>query len=299
VRKCLGVVIGVALLCLASWAQAPDFAPAQALAAMQTPAADPSQAPSTQAPDSTQNPPSSTQNPPSTQAPSSGQQQQQPEEATPLPNAPAPKPAPPVQYPRIEWSFGYSFAQAGFFNAGHWAQLNGFYASFGANAAPWLALVAEYSMYFGETPIPTGTPLPFPTCPPFCPQNAGPTFNASTLEYNILFGGQFPYRKYQTWTPFGELMVGHDGVRGAANGVSNVTQYETSSGLALLGGAGVDHKINERFAFRVKADYLQTRTDYPSLGKSKQDNVRFTVGVVIRSVKKKKRKLEDEVGVEQ
>jgi len=94
-------------------------------------------------------------------------------------------------------------------------------------------------------------------------------------------------------------MVGHDGVRGAANGVSNVTQYEVSSGLALVAGAGVDHKINERFALRIKTDYLQTRTDYPFIGKAKQDNFRVSVGVVIRSVKKKKRKLEDEVGVEQ
>ena len=272
-RKCLGVLAGVSLLCVLSWAQtpAPDSAPAQA-------------------PDSTQNPPSPAQGP--EQTPS------QPQEATSLPSTPAAKQASPVQFPRLETSFGYSFAQAGFFNAGHWADLNGFYASFGANAAPWIGLLVDYSMYFGETPIPRGTPLPFPTCPPFCPQGSGPTFNADTREYNILFGAQFPYRKYHTWTPFGELMFGHDGVRGSANGVSNVTQNEVSSGLALVAGAGLDHKINERFALRIKADYLQTRTDYPFLGKSKQDNFRVSVGVVIRSVKKKKRKLEDEIGVE-
>jgi len=316
VRKCLGVVAGVALLCVMSWAQAPapgspsrpglarwgeapDSALAQAPDATQTSAPDSTQAPSTPAPDSTQNPPSSTQ--PSPQAPGAGQQQQPnpaPPEATPLPTAPAAKPAVAVQFPRIEWSGGYSFAQAGFFNAGHWAQLNGWYASFGLNAAPWLGLVVEGSEYFGETPIPRGTPLPFPNCPPFCPQGSGPLFNADTREFNILFGAQFPYRKYLTWTPFGELMFGHDGVRGSANGVSNVTQNEVSSGLALLAGAGLDHKISERFALRVKADYLQTRTDYPFIGKAKQDNVRFSVGIVIRSVKKKKRKLEDEVGVE-
>jgi len=313
VRKCLGVFAGVALLCVMSFAQAPapgspglarwealDSAPAKAFDATQSPAPDASQA-LAPAPDSTQNTPASNQNSSSPPPPGSGQEQPSahPQEATPLPTAPVTKQAPPVQFPRIEWSGGYSFAQAGFFNAGHWAQLNGWYGSFGLNAAPWLGLVFEGSEYFGETPIPRGTPLPFPTCPPFCPQGSGPTFNADTREYNILFGAQFPYRKYLTWTPFGELMFGHDGVRGAANGVSNVTQYEVSSGLALLAGAGVDHKINERFALRVKADYLQTRTDYPFLGKSKQDNVRFSVGIVIRSVKKKKRKLEDEVGVEQ
>jgi len=313
VRKCLGVLAGVTLLCAMSFAQAPapgspaslllarwgeDSAPAQSPDATQAPAPP---EPSTPAPDSTQNPPPSTQNPPS-QPPAAGQEAPpapQPQEATPIPTAPAPKQAPPVPFPRIEWSAGYSFAQAGFFNAGHWADLNGWYASFGANAAPWLGLVVEYSMYFGETPIPRGTPAPFPPNPPFSPQGSGPLFNADTREYNIVFGGQFPYRKYQTWTPFGEIMVGHDGVRGAANGTSNVTQYEVSSGLAIVAGAGVDHRINERFALRVKADYLQSRTDFPVMGKAKQDNFRVSVGVVIRSVKKKKRKLEDEVGVEQ
>jgi hypothetical protein len=272
VRKCLGVLVGVAALCVMSWAQAPAPAPAPA-----------------QTPDSTQTPA-----PESTQTPSAPT----PQEATPLPTGPAAKPAAAVQFPRIEWSGGYSFAQAGLFNAGHWGQLNGYYASFGLNAAPWIGLVVEGSEYFGETPIPTATPLPFPTCPPFCPQTSGPTFNADTREFNILFGAQFPYRKYHTLTPFGELMFGHDGVRGSANGVSNVTQNEVSSGLALLAGAGIDHKINERFALRVKADYLQTRTDFRFMGKQKQDNFRVSVGVVIRSVKKKKRKLEEETGVE-
>jgi hypothetical protein len=261
------------VLCVMSWAQAPASAP--------TPA---------QTPDATQTPaPDATQAQPS--APT-------PQEATPLPTAPPAKPPAPPQFPRIEWSAGYSFAQAGFFNAGHWAQLNGWYGSFGLNAAPWLGLVVEGSEYFGNTQIPTGTPLPFPNCPPFCPQTSGPTFNADTREYNILFGAQFPYRKYHRWTPFGELLFGHDGVRGAANGTSNVTQYEVSSGLALVAGVGADHKINERFALRVKADYLQTRTDFPFIGKAKQDNVTVSVGIVIRSVKKKKRKLEDETGLE-
>ena len=45
---------------------------------------------------------------------------------------------------------------------------------------------------------------------------------------------------------------------------------------------------------RFKADYLQTGTSFPLVGKQKQDNFRFSVGIVIRNVRKKKRKLEDE-----
>ena len=61
-----------------------------------------------------------------------------------------------------------------------------------------------------------------------------------------------------------------------------------------MAGGGLDFKINPRFALRFKADYLQTAASFPLLGKKKQDNFRFSVGIVIRSVHKKKRTLEDE-----
>ena len=258
-RKCLGVLAGVAALSLLSWAQdaAPPSAPTPAPPAAQTPAAPLPSAPTAQE-----------------------------SASTPLPNE---KPDLAPKYPRIEWYGGYSFAQAGFFNAGHWAQLNGWNASFGLNAASWLGLVVEGSQFFGDSKIPSGTPAPFfcdLTCPP------SPTFNAKTKEYNILFGLQFPYRKYERWTPFGELMFGHEGLRGEAT----LGQPETvvTSGMALLAGGGADYKVNQRFAVRFKADYLQTRTSFPLLGHAKQDNLRLSVGIVIRSVHRKKRRLEDE-----
>lgn len=287
-RKYLGVLAGIALLCAISWAQTP--APTPAPDSAQAPAA-PSQAPTPDAPPAqTPNAPGAqTPNPPSTSA--SGQTSPEPEPATiPLP---ASKRAAPT-YPHTELFVGYSFAQAGFFNAGHWAQLNGWNVSFALNAANWIGLLIDGSEFFGNSQIPTGTPAPFPPCGPFCPQTF-PTFNANTREFNILFGAQFPYRKRQRWTPFGELLFGHDGVRGTASAAPPAGYFaEVSSGLALVAGAGVDHKISERFALRVKADYLQTRTDFPSLNKNKQDNLRLSVGLVIRSVHKKKRRLEDE-----
>jgi len=44
----------------------------------------------------------------------------------------------------------------------------------------------------------------------------------------------------------------------------------------------------------LKADYLLTNTAFSLLGKEKQDNFRVSVGLVIRSVHKKERTLEDE-----
>jgi hypothetical protein len=233
------------------------------------------------------------QTPPSTPAPQ-----------TPVPATPAPQEStslPPAHranapnFPRFELFGGYSYEQAGPYNAGHWAGLNGWDTSLGVNVVSWLGLVVQGGENYGTAKIPTTVQAPFPSCGnqsiSFCP--SGPLFNVDTREYNVMFGAIFPYRKYAFWTPFGELMYGHDGIRGEAI-AQGLDEVEISSGRALLAGGGADHRINERFAIRFKVDYLQTSTDYPSLGRKKQDNLRLSVGIVIRTVRKKKRGLEDE-----
>jgi hypothetical protein len=268
VRKYLGALAGVALLCGMSWAQAPTQAPP------------PTQAPApTQAPDQT---------PP---APGS--------EPVPIPTpAKTPVPVPPREYPRLEIFAGGTYAEAGLFNAGHWAGLPGWDASLGANATSWLGFVVEGGQYFGTSQIPSNAPAPFPNNQSYEPSGA-PTFNVATREYNFLFGAQFARRKHEGWTPFGELLYGHQGTRGVATPVvSGPLVTEVGTGRALVAGGGLDRKINQRLALRFKADYFQTATAFPAQPKQKQDNFRFSVGIVIRNVHKKKRTLEDETQVE-
>lgn len=272
-RKFLGVLAVTIALCATSWAQAQD----------QTPPPTPAQAPG-----STQTPPNQTQTPPSTPAPTQPSTPS-PQESSSVPVARKPGP----QFPRLELFAGYSFAQAGFFNAGHWAQLNGWNASFAINLTNHVGFVAEGTEYFGTSKIPSNVRAPFPPCELGDCSSSGSTFGADTREYNILFGLQFPFHRRERWTPFGEVMFGHDGVRGEAfyNNVNNVV---VSSGLAAIAGAGADYKINERYALRFKADYLATHTSFINFGHRTQDNLRLSVGVVIRSVRKKKRVLEEE-----
>jgi hypothetical protein len=257
VRKYLGVLAGIAALCAMSWAQAPPApapAPAQAPTPAQTPAPEPAD--------------------------------------IAAPTAKTPPPAP--QYPRFELFAGGSYAEAGLFNAGHWAGLPGWDASLGLNATHWLGFIVEGGQFFGTSKIPGAVPAPFPTnLGPFC-NTAGCTFNVTTREYNVLFGVQFARRKYERWTPIGELLFGHQGTRGVATPLSGSRITEVGTGRALVAGGGADFKINQRFALRFKADYLQTGTAFPLQPKQKQDNFRFSLGVVIRSVHKKKRRLEDE-----
>ena len=187
------------------------------------------------------------------------------------------------KYARAELFGGYSYGYTDVFNSGNRANLNGWNASLGLNVANYLGFVFDASGLYGTSRIPVAVPTPFPTCPTFCPGTTG-TFGVNTKLYSYLFGAQIPYRKSQRWTPFAEVLFGHSAVRGTVPGIA-----ETSGGLGLVGGIGVDRRISDRFAFRVKADYFQTREF-----RQKQDNLRVSVGIVIRSVHRKKPTLEDE-----
>ena len=259
-RRYLGGLAGVAALCVMSWAQTPAPTPAP-------------------------------QQPAPTQAP--------PTEAVPIPTTVSTNAiAAAVPFPRLEFFAGGTYAEAGLFNAGHWAGLYGWDSSLSMNATHWLGFVVEGGEYFGTSKIPTATPAPFPSCGVFCPGST-PTFDVTTREYTFLFGAQFSRRnKWERWTPFGEVLYGHQGTRGQATALG--TQFtEVGTGLALVAGGGFDRKITPRYALRFKADYFLTGTAFPQQPKQKQDNFRFSVGVVIRSVHKKKRTLEDEPGAVQ
>ena len=126
VRKYLGVLAGVAALCVASWAQAPAAPPPS-----------PDQAPPTQ--------------------------------PRPLPlrqfrfrRVQSQAPIAPLRYPRFEFFVGGTYAEAGLFNAGHWAGLPGWDSSLGLNTTSWLGVVVEGGQYFGTSKIPQAVPAPFP-----------------------------------------------------------------------------------------------------------------------------------------
>jgi hypothetical protein len=276
VRKYLGVATFAAVFSV--------LLLAQVSAQTQSPPQSPTQSP---APGQSSDPPSQTQT-----------QQTQTPEATPIPSGPQGPPIKPVpEYPRVELFGGGTYGLTGFFNANHWAALYGWDASLGANATPWLGFLVEGGEFFGTSQIPTTVPAPFPfaPCQPDCTAS---TFGASTREYNFLIGVQFARRKYRLWTPFAEILYGHQGVRGqAAPFVAGPVEVEVGTGRAFEAGVGADRPINKRLAIRFKVDYLGTGTNFSLLGKQSQSNFRVSVGVVIRNVKKKKRTLEEDTDI--
>jgi hypothetical protein len=191
------------------------------------------------------------------------------------------------KYPRAELFGGYVYGMTDLFNSGRVARPNGWNVSLGLNAASHLGFVFEANGLYGTSKIPVAVPAPFPECPPFCPSGTS-TFNVDTKNYNYFFGVQIPVHRSERFTPFFEAMFGHAGVRGEAKSIDQTKFAEVSGGLGLLGGGGVDYNLSPRFALRFKADYYQTR-----LFRQKQDNAQFSVGLVIRTVRRKKKTLED------
>ena len=202
---------------------------------------------------------------------------------------------PDTHYPRVELFGGGSYAEAGLFNAGHWAGLPGWDASLGLNATNWLGFVIEGGQYFGTSKIPSATPEPFP--PAISPTSRLPRRHSTFRRGNttfflacILHGASMKCGRR-----LANSCMDIQGTRGEATPVvPGPLVAEVGTGRAIIVGGGLDRKINERFALRFKADYFQTATDFPVVGKQRQDNFRFSVGVVIRNVHKKKRRLEDE-----
>lgn len=201
------------------------------------------------------------------------------------------QPAP--KYARAELFGGYVYGMSDYFNAGHVARPQGWNASLGLNVAEHFGFVFEANGLYGTSKIPRFPSDPFPPCtgsnPDFCPPGTGPTFNVDTKNYNYLFGVHAPIHRSDRFTLFAEGLFGHAGVRGEAFNTATGRNFaEVSGGLALVGGGGVDYNISPRFALRFKADYFQSR-----VFKQKQDNALFSVGLVIRTVRKKKKTLED------
>jgi opacity protein-like surface antigen len=209
---------------------------------------------------------------------------------------PGERPQPGPQFPRVELFGGYSYGLTDLFNSGYRVGLNGWNASLGLNAAKWMGFVFEGSGYYGTSKIPLAVPTPFPRCgdnPGFCPPGTD-TFNVNTKLYNYMAGAQFPYRKWDRLTPFGEALFGHSGFRGEATATNGAVVARVGTGLGFIVGGGVDYTISPRLALRFKADYLQTRGF-----KLKQDNELFSIGLVFRRVPKKRRTLEEENPPEQ
>ena len=114
--------------------------------------------------------------------------------------------------------------------------------------------------------------------------SAGPSINVDAKLFTYLFGPRFSYRKWKTFTPFGQVLFG-----GAH--ISDVTAFgmtvaKSENAFAMTVGGGLDWNVTKLIAIRVgQVEYALTKFSNPFAlpGTSgTQNNVRVSAGIVFR-----------------
>jgi hypothetical protein len=152
--------------------------------------------------------------------------------------------------------FGYSYYNTNLSSIDR-ANTNGWQASVEGKFLPWVGIVGDFSSHYGSQNFPL-----------LCPAIGPCSFNADVTEHNYLFGPRVSV-SVGKFRPFAEGMigVGHVNVKGVTS--------DTSFASAI--GGGIDYKLIPAVAWRLQADYVNTRFFSTS-----QSNLQMATGIVIR-----------------
>jgi hypothetical protein len=161
--------------------------------------------------------------------------------------------------------FGYSYFNTDV--APSRGGLNGWQGTVEGKLIPLVGIIADFTGEYGSLALGQICPVT-PLQPPGGGGGGCATFNASTQEYNVLFGPRVG-KTIGKFRPFVEFEVG------VAHVSSPSSDSSTSLGTAF--GGGVDYKIFHAFAWRGEADYVHT-----SFFSTGQNNVRLSTGIVFR-----------------
>jgi hypothetical protein len=143
------------------------------------------------------------------------------------------------------------------------ASLNGWEASASVVFLPWLRAVGDVAGGYGTVPVVFSSIL------------GSGKLNVNTNLHTYLFGVRAS-ASVGRLAPFGQALIGLAQQSVSANAfITNVGQRD--SALAFDLGGGIDFRLVSRVAWRVQADYLQTK-----LFDSTQHDPRISTGIVLR-----------------
>ena len=129
---------------------------------------------------------------------------------------------------------------------------------------PFVGMVADLSGYYGSAGF-TATCGLILGCVPT-------TSHASAQLYNAVFGPRLS-ASIGKLRPFAPALVGVAHVNQSAHSVF----FNSATTFAEALGGGIDYRLIALVAWRVQADFLQTR-----FCSATQDNFRFSTGLVLR-----------------
>jgi opacity protein-like surface antigen len=158
--------------------------------------------------------------------------------------------------PKVDLFAGYSYVRANPATSGADSfNLHGGSASLAWNVNNWLGIVGDFGGYH------TG-------------EISGVSVDATTYTY--LFGPRVSYRKYDRFTPFGQVLFG-----GAHESISTLGASTSENSFAMALGGGLDAKLTDRFSWRVgQVEYLLTRFPELTTSGQTQNNLRVSTGIV-------------------
>ena len=164
---------------------------------------------------------------------------------------------PPSEMQPVPTSGSVSSASAGR------ASLNGWEASASVRLFHWLQAVGDVGGGYGTVPVVFSSIL------------GSEKLNVNTSPHTYLFGPRASVSVGRL-RPFGQALFGlaHQSVSANAF-ISNVGQRDNAFAFDL--GGGVDFRLVSRVAWRVQADYLQTK-----VFDSTQHDPRISTGIVLR-----------------
>jgi hypothetical protein len=160
------------------------------------------------------------------------------------------------EFPRAEVFGGYSYFRAN----PEGDNLNGWNASVTGNITSWFGIEGDFSGHYGK------------------PKENGFVLQDVHINSHTIMGGPKITARCGNFAPFAHFLIGTN--RAASNDNGDVYSHFT---LATVIGAGLDISINKNVAFRAfQADYLMTRFDINNSNKERQDNFRFSAGIVFK-----------------
>jgi hypothetical protein len=164
-----------------------------------------------------------------------------------------------AQVPSGNVFFGYSYYNSNF--SGNSAGTNGWQASLEGKVLPFVGIVADFSGHYGSQTFQEGAACPVvaPNCVTTIP------VSVNIAEHNVMFGPRVSF-SVGKFRPFAEAEfgVGHINANSAGSDTSIATDL----------GGGLDYRFFHRLAWRIQADYVQTR-----FFGSTQNNVQISTGL--------------------